>query len=207
MAGRATTVATLACAAAFARVDAIAIGALVDEEDSGGPAVAEDFARLASLLPAALTRRDGAYVWRRDDENKASFRAIDGTVMQASGFSSIDVAGLAAATGARDVSFDIATGVSSSRRRGEAKSTEIIIDLTGEGPDGTALRTRHAVFHPGGAAPLTVLGVSMILARLTGLDGAAPTTPGLYFPYQVLDHAAYLARLRAEGGSIMSLDA
>lgn len=54
--------ATLACAAAFARVDAIAIGALVDEEDGGGPAVAEDFERLAALLPAALTRRDGTYV-------------------------------------------------------------------------------------------------------------------------------------------------
>ena len=32
------------------------------------------------------------------------------------------------------------------------------------------MRARHAVFHPGGAAPLTALGVSMILARLTGLD-------------------------------------
>lgn len=202
----ATTVATLACAAAFARVDAIAIGALVDEGDQGGPAVAEDFERLAALMPAALTRRDGAYVWRRDEENKASFRAIDSTVMAASGFSSIDVAGLAAATGARDISFDIATGVSSSRRRGEPKSTEIIIDLTGERPDGATLRTRHAVLHPGGAAPLTALGVSMILAQLTGLDGAAPTSPGLYFPYQVLDHAAYLARLHKEGGQVIALD-
>lgn len=114
----ATTVATLACAAAFARLDAIAIGALVDEEDQGGPAVAEDFERLSALMPAALTRRDGAYVWRCDDENKASFRAIDGTVMAASGSSSIDVAGLAVASGARDVSFDIATGVSSSPWRG-----------------------------------------------------------------------------------------
>ncbi|WP_334656784.1 hypothetical protein [Sphingomonas panaciterrae] len=128
-------------------------------------------------------------------------------MMAASGFSSIDVAGLAAATGARDISFDIATGVSSSRRRGEPKSTEIIIDLTGEGPDGAALRTRHAVFHPAGAAPLTALGVSMILARLTGLDGAAPTPPGLYFPYQALDHAAYLARLHEEGGQVIALDA
>ncbi|WP_334656783.1 hypothetical protein [Sphingomonas panaciterrae] len=58
----ATTVATLACATAFARVEAIAIGALVDEEDQGGPAMAEDFKRLAALMPAALTRRDGAYV-------------------------------------------------------------------------------------------------------------------------------------------------
>lgn len=62
------------------------------------------------------------------------------------------------------------------------------------------------MFHPGGAAPLTALGVSMILARLTGLDGAAPTPPGLYFPNQVLNHAAYLSRLRAEGGGMIALD-
>jgi hypothetical protein len=30
------------------------------------------------------------------------------------------------------------------------------------------------VFHPGGAAPLTALGVSMVLERLVGLDGKAP---------------------------------
>jgi hypothetical protein len=97
-------------------------------------------------------------------------------------------------------------GVSSSRRRGEPKSTEIIIEMAGKDSDGHPLRTRHAVFHPGGAAPLTALGVSMILERLAGLDGKAPTPPGLYFPYQVVDHASYLSRLQAEGGSIVSLD-
>lgn len=203
----ATTVATFACAKPFARIDEITIGALVDDQDSGGPAVAEDFERLARMMPSALTRRGGSYVWRSGDDAKAEFRAIDGTMVEASGFSSIDVVGLATATGAPNVQFNLAIGVSSTRRRGGPKSTEIIIELAGTDHDGRPLRTRHAVFHPGGAAPLTALGVSMILEQLAGLDGHAPTPAGLYFPYQILDHAAYLARLRVEGGSLVTLDA
>jgi len=202
----ATTVAAFACAKPFAQLHEITIGALVDEQDGGGPAVAEDFERLSQMMPAALTRRDGSYVWRSKDDAKAEFRAIDGTMMQGAGFSSIDVVGLAVATGALNVQFNIATGVSSSRRRGEPKSTEIIIELAGEDHRGRPLRTRHAVFHPGGAAPLTALGVSMILERLVGLDDSAPTPAGLYFPFQVLDHPTYLSRLQAEGGSIVPLD-
>nr|WP_246233310.1 hypothetical protein [Aurantimonas aggregata] len=51
----ATTVATLEAAKAYGRIDDIVIGALVDEEDGGGPAVAEDFERLQRMMPAALT--------------------------------------------------------------------------------------------------------------------------------------------------------
>lgn len=201
----ATTIATLACAKPFARVDAITIGALVDEEDQGGPAVAEDFERLATVMPSVLSRSDGAYVWRSSEEARHQFKAIDGTAIKASGFSSIDIAGLAAVTGARDVVFAIGTGISSSRRAGGAKSTEIIIELAGIDSHGAALHSRHAVFHPGGAAPLTAIGVSMLLERLAGLDGKPATQPGLFFPYQVLDHAAYLARLEQDGGKLMAL--
>ncbi|MFP5077897.1 NAD(P)-dependent oxidoreductase [Rhizobium sp. YIM 134829] len=202
----ATTLPALQLAASFQRIDRISIGALVDEEDQGGPAVADDFARLARLMPGALTRRGSSAIWREGPEMAATFRAIDGTVIAASGFSSVDVAGLAAATGAGDVSFDLATAISSSRRSGGPLSTEIIIGIAGLDLDGQARRSRHAVFHPGGAAPLTALGVTMILERLTGLDGHAPTAPGLYFPYQVLDHAAYLSRLEVEGGAVIGLE-
>lgn len=202
----ATTVATLSSAKPFAHLDSISIGALVDEDDGGGPAVAEDFERLARMMPAALALRDGAYVWYSGDDARSRFHAIDGTPVEAEGFSSIDIVGLAAATGARNVRFDLATGVSSSRRRGEAKSTEIIIELEGQDRQGMPLRKRHAVFHPGGAAPLTALGTSMILERLVGLDGMAPTAPGLYFPYQVLDHERYMRRLADAGGRILELE-
>ncbi|MCO5731260.1 NAD(P)-dependent oxidoreductase [Rhizobium sp. SSA_523] len=202
----ATTIPTLEVAKSFGHVATIKIGALVDEEDGGGPAVAEDFERLSKMMPAALTRRDGAYIWRQGEDAEATFHAIDGTEIKGSGFSSIDVVGLATATGAGDVQFDLATGVSSSRRRGEPKSTEIVIAVSGTDHDGRARQTRHAVFHPGGAAPLTAMGVATILERLTGLDGREPASPGLYFPYQLIEPALYLRRLEAAGGGLMTLE-
>ena len=203
----ATTVPTLSIAQAFGRVHDIRINALVDEQDTGGPTVATDFEHLNKMLPAALTRRDSVFVWREGEESKASFHAVDGTEIEASGFSSIDVVGLAAATGAANVEFNLATAVSSSRRQGRPMSTEIIIELVGEGLKGEPLHTRHAVIHPAGAAPLTGLSVAMTLERLLGLDGQPPTPPGLYFPYQLLDAATYLERLEEEGGELRKLQA
>lgn len=201
----ATTVSTLHIAKAFARVHDITVNALVDEQDSGGPTVAADFEHLSKMLPAALTRRDGEYIWREGDDARVSFRAVDGTRMEANGFSSIDVVGLAAATGAPNVQFNLASGVSSTRRQGRPKSTEIIIELAGEDLQGQPLRTRHAVVHPAGAALLTGLSVAMLLERLLGLDGQPPTPPGLYFPYQLLNACAFLKRLEQEGGQLSAL--
>lgn len=201
----ATTVSTLHIAKAFGRVNEININALVDEQDAGGPTVASDFEHLNRMLPAALTRREGVYVWREGEGSKVSFHAVDGTKVEASGFSSIDVVGLAAATGAPDVQFNLGAGVSSTRRLGGPMSTEIIIELAGEGLHGEPLCTRHAVIHPAGAAPLTGLSVAMILERLLGLDGQPPTAPGLYFPYQLLNASEYLQRLEKEGGELREL--
>ena len=203
----ATTVPTLEFAKAFGRVHDIVVGALVDEQDTGGPTVAADFEHLTKMMPAALTRRNGVYIWREGDDAKAGFHAVDGNKMEASGFSSIDVVGLATATSAPNVQFNIASGVSSTRRRGEPMSTEIIIELAGEDHAGRPLRTRHAVVHHQGAAPLTGLGVTMVLERLLGLDGKPATPAGLYFPYQLLDAGAYLARLEQTGGTVLKLEA
>lgn len=202
----ATTIPTLEFASMFSRVDEIRIGALLDEEDTGGPAAAVDMQRLEEILPAALTRKDGAFFWRLGQEAKSRFRAVDGTEMEAVALSPFDVMGLAMATDAPNVRFDIAGGVSSTRRRGQPMSTEIIIELSGRDHAGGSLRVRRAIVHPEGQMPLTALGVAMILERLAGLSGP-PVAPGLYFPYQLLERSTYLARLRQVGGSIVELDA
>jgi len=201
----ATTVPALDIAKAFRQVDEIRIGALVDDQDAGGPAVAADFEHLNRMMPAALTLKDGDYLWREGDEAKAVFAAIDGTAVEAAGFSSIDVAGLAAATGAQSVQFNLGMGVSSSRRKGEAFSTEIILEFSGLDHAGQPLRTRHAVTHPRGAAALTGMSIALLLERLAGLDGKPPVAPGLYFPHQVLDASHYLGRLSKEGGRVLEL--
>ncbi|MXI49861.1 NAD(P)-dependent oxidoreductase [Pseudomonas moraviensis] len=201
----ATTVGTLHIANAFARISHIRIDALVDEQDGGGPTVAKDFEHLNKMLPFALTRRDHNFIWREGDDAKVTFLALDGTPMQATGFSSIDVAGLAAATEAPNVQFNLGSGVSSSRRAGLPMSTEILIEMIGEDHENRPLHTRHALVHPSGAAALTGLSVAMLLERLLGLDGAPPTPAGLYFPYQLIEACAYLERLRKEGGEVIEL--
>ena len=203
----ATSVPTLTFAKAFGRVDDIRIGALLDEKDAFGPASEADLDRQTKVMPAALARRDSAFVWRTDDDAASRFRAVDGTEVEASALSPNDVLSLSMKTGAPDVRFDLGIGVSSSRRRGEPLSAEILIELSGTDAEGKALRTRHAVVHPGGQMPLTGLGVAMVLERLTGLDGRPPTPPGLYFPYQLLDPDTYFARLQDLGTSILDLTA
>jgi hypothetical protein len=86
-------------------------------------------------------------------------------------------------------------------------STEIIIDLAGEDHTGQPLRTRHAIIHPEGQFPLTGLGVAMVLERLLGLNGERAPPPGLYFPYQLLEPAAYFSRLEQIGGRVLTLEA
>jgi hypothetical protein len=199
----ATTVPTLKFAKAFGRLDDVTLGAVVDEKDAGGPATTEDFERLEKTMPQALILRGGSYVWHKETRK---LRAVDGTEMEASAFSPFDVVGLGAATGAPNVRFHLATGVSSSRRNGGPPSTEILIELAGQDHAGRPLRTRHAVVHPGGHKPLTGLGVAMLLERLVGLDGRPPTPAGLYFPYQLLEPTAYLARLGQVGGRTLALD-
>lgn len=201
----AVTLPTLDLARAFGRVDDITLGALLDEQDTGGPTTAVDLERLNKTMPAALVRRDGNFVWLVGDEAKGSFRAADGTEMQAAALSGNDVVALANLTGAPNVRFNLATGVSSSRRRGEAMSTEILIELAGVDRAGRPLRTRHAVVHRDGQMPPTGFGVAMVLERLLGLDGGSPVPAGLYFPCQLLRPERYLPRFKATGGSILEL--
>ncbi|HEX2526047.1 MAG TPA: hypothetical protein VHL31_07065 [Geminicoccus sp.] len=202
----AAVLATLHLARKFARVTDIVIDAVLDEEDIGGPAADIDMHRLTQLAPAALTRREGNFHWRNGDEAKAVIRAVDGEAMEAFAYSPLDIAALAAVTHAPNIQLNVSVGMSSNRRRGGPMSTEIIITLSGKTPEGGPHRERHAIVHPQGQAPVTALGVAMMLERLTGLDGKPATTAGVYFPEQLIDPDAYLRRLAAIGGSFTRME-
>lgn len=201
----ATSVPTLLFSRAFGRLNAIHIGALLDEEDDFGPAARADLDRQVKSGTTALVRCDGAWRWLAGEEVTSRIRAIDGTVLPASAFTPNDVLALATVTGASNIRFDLALGTSSTRRAGGQMSTEILIDLVGEDHAGRPLRTRHAIVHPEGQMPLTGLGVALVLERLSGLVGD-PVGAGLYFPSQLIDHATYLERLTNAGGNFSTLN-
>ncbi|WP_244638363.1 NAD(P)-dependent oxidoreductase (plasmid) [Agrobacterium fabrum] len=127
----ATSVPSLLFAKDFGRLENIHIEAVLDEQDAFGPAANADLERQMYAGAAALVRKAGAWRWCRGDETKSKVSAIDGTELDANVFSPNDVLLLANGTGAPDIRFDLAIGMSSSRRNGGPVSTEIIINLSG----------------------------------------------------------------------------
>lgn len=198
LAGTSTAVAAH-YAAGFERIDAIKISALLDEEDMGGDAANDDYERQTGAGPSALHRRDGHWTWSAGDNAKGSFKSVDGRVIESQLFGNLDVLSLAAAFDAPSVTFELALGVSSSRLRGEAYSTEILIEIQGRRDDGREGTFRFQIVHPEGQAPLTAHGVALIVERLVGLGGRQRLSPGLYLPHTVVDPAYAVESLRAIG--------
>ena len=194
----AATLPALYYAREFARIDRIDLSALLDEQDMGGPAAAADYERLISAAGAQVLE-DGQWRWLRGDEAVRDIRSVDGVAVQGAAYSPLDVVTLAAATDAHSIRLDMALGVSASRRRGEAYSTEIAIEIEGEGHDGQPLRARHELVHPAGQAPLTALSIALGIERLLGLAGGDAVAPGLYFPDSLIAPDYYLQRLHEAG--------
>lgn len=198
----AATLPALFYARRFARLHDIRIDVVLDEQDSGGPAAQSDISTIEKVAPAALTRRDGKYEWRVGEDAKVAMHAVDGTALEGAGNSPFDIAALGEATGAPNVQLNIAVGVTSSRRRGEAASHEILITLIGETATGASLRERHAIVHPEGEAPLTALGVTMMVESALGLAGRAAPSAGLYYPEHLIEPELYIRRLQTAGGIV-----
>ncbi len=133
------------------------------------------------------------------DDAKGRLRSVDGTELETQAYSPFDVISLAAATDARSIRFDLAYGISASRRRGEPFSTEMIIELTGTRKEGTRGSSHHEIVHPAGQAPLTALGVALAIERVLGLDGRPAPGAGLYLPETLLDPAYFVRRMEESG--------
>ncbi|WP_129669413.1 NAD(P)-dependent oxidoreductase [Phytoactinopolyspora endophytica] len=162
----ATTIPVLQLASLFRRVEGIRIAAVLDDQDKGGPEQVADLERLTGASPLALERRDGIYSWLAAGDMQTTIHAVDGTRMEALAISPLDIVALGTETGAKNVRFDLAEGVSFTRRNGRAMSTEIIVEVTGADWADRPLRIRQAVIHPQGQMSRTGLGVAMVLERL-----------------------------------------
>lgn len=191
----------LAFAKDLQRIDAIRIGVLLDEQDMGGPAALADYNRITGAAPAALTVNDGRMHWAGGDEGKARYVSVDGVELEAQAYSPFDIMALASRTDAQAIRLDLAYSESASRRRGEAFSTEIAIEIEGQGKDGKQRLDRHELVHPQGQAPLTALGVALGVERLLGLAGGDAPQPGLYLPEVLIDPDYFVGRMKEFGTS------
>ncbi|WP_428426009.1 NAD(P)-dependent oxidoreductase [Pararhizobium sp.] len=185
----------------FQRIDAIRIGVLLDEQDMGGPAALADYNRITGAAPAALTVKDGRMHWASGDEAKATYVSVDGVELEAQAYSPFDIMALAARTDAKAIRLDLAYSESASRRRGEPFSTEITIEIEGQGKDGKHRLDRHEIVHPQGQAPLTALGVALGVERLLGLAGGDTPKAGLYLPEVLIEPGYYVGRMKEFGAS------
>lgn len=191
--------AVLALAREFERLDSIRIAAVLDEQDTGGPAGQADLQRWSAVTSAGLVRRDAVFTWADGAAAETEVVSVDGTRLPGQHIAILDVPSLALATGAPDVRFAFAVGESTGRRSGKAPSVEIRIDLDGVGGAGAPLSTGRYLVHPAGQRPLTALGVALGVERLLGLRGE-PVPPGLHTPEALLD-PAYAVRRMAETGA------
>ncbi|MGE6738588.1 saccharopine dehydrogenase [Streptomyces sp. NPDC059900] len=184
------------------RIDTIRIGAVLDEQDTGGPAGKADLQRWSAATPAAMVRQDGVFTWISGPDAQAQVRSTDGTVVPAQSIAILDVPSLALATNAPDVRFDFAVGESVGRRRGEPASFEVRIDIEGADRGGAPIRRSSYLVHPAGQCPLTALGIALGTERLLGLRGEA-VTPGIHMPEALID-LAYVVERMAEAGAVFT---
>jgi hypothetical protein len=194
-----STLATLEFARDFETLESVQIGAVLDEQDVGGPAAFADLERFTSATTSSLILDNTRHRWVNDPEIERDFETADGTLVHGRSYSVLDVQSLAAATSARSVRLDLFVGESANRRAGLHFSTEMIIELNGRTKHGKSARARHVIVHPEGQAPVTALAVATAVEQLLGLTGAKPARPGLYTPDRLIDPAAFLDRLAQFG--------
>ncbi|MFI8875647.1 saccharopine dehydrogenase [Streptomyces sp. NPDC055243] len=198
----AVVLAALHLAREFERIDTIRIGAVLDEQDTGGPAGIADLERWSTVTSAGLVRRDGVFTWVSGTDAQVDVPSADGGVLPGQSIAVLDVPSLALATGAPNVRFDFAVGESAGRHHGEPASFEARIDLEGVGRKGAPLSTSRYLLHPAGQRPLTALSIALGVERLLGLRGEA-VPPGIHSPEALLDPAYAVERMVETGATFV----
>lgn len=198
------TLPTMVFARDYARIDSIRLGAVLDEQDMGGQAAADDWERITTATTSTQLLQDGVWRWVRDDDARRRFRRTDGVEVEGLAYSPLDVVALSQATDARSIRLDLHYGLSSHRARGEPFSTELVVEIAGRDASGAQRQSRHEIVHPQGQAPVTALGIALSVERLLGLDGRPAPAPGLHLMSTLLDPDRYLQHLQASGAQVLA---
>ncbi|MCE9671719.1 NAD(P)-dependent oxidoreductase [Myxococcus stipitatus] len=203
--GGVMTLVTLHLAREFKAVHSIEMGGVFDEEDVGGPAASGDMERLTKGVPSPLIRHEGRFLWASEEVATRVFHGVDGTAWTGRAYPLLDVPSLAAATDANTVRIDFAVRPVARRPPGQGPGLEVVIEITGETPEGTTKRVRHALVDTEVHSGLSALGAALATERLLGLAGGAPVAPGLYHPESVLDPAYVVERVRESGTRLWTM--
>jgi len=199
--GSVPALASLHFAREFKTVEAIEIGLVFDPDDPLGPASAMDMERIAKVGSSALLLDGGRWRWVHMGEARRSFTGIGGVPHAGEAVGLVDVLTLAA-TETRSIRVDIAVGQTETRRRGEAPSHEVIIEITGERRDGASGRFRYELIDREGYAMMSARGVAVAIERLLGLVGGTAPGPGLYLPETFVDPDHLVRRIQEFGVEI-----
>ena len=197
--GGAVSLATLHFARELAQIDQIAIGTILDEADSGGPAAQGDAARVASTVPNPLIRHEGRFLFAHGAQQQRELVTSDGERFVGQAYPLLDVASLAAATRAASVRVDFALRPRGARSGPE---TEVIVELSGSDTAGKPASIRFSMRDADFHGRLSGHGAALALERLLGQGRQKPVPAGLYNPEQLLDPDYVIKRLRELGSTI-----
>ncbi len=155
----------------------------------------------------ALMRTNGA--WSGSDAlSGARQRTLpDGQEVTSIPMALLDGPSFAALSGARDIRFDLAQGVSHGTRTGTRASHDGHVEIVGALKSGARVRRRLFISDPEGMGRMTAPGFAVAATRILGLDGAPAPAGGLYTPETLLSPHAASAHLRAAGLLIEERDA
>lgn len=199
--GSVPALASLHFAREFKAIETIEIGLVFDPDDPLGPASTSDMERIAKIGSSPLLLDGGRWRWVNAEEARRSFAGIGGMPLVGEAVGLVDVLTLAT-TEARLVRVDIAVGQTETRRRGEAPSHEVIIEITGERRDGASGRFRYELIDREGYAMMSARGVVFAIERLLGLAGGETPGPGLYLPEVLIDPGHLVRRIEDFGVEI-----
>ncbi|AKV00547.1 Saccharopine dehydrogenase [Labilithrix luteola] len=201
--GGAAVLAALHFARQFRTVERVAIAAIIHEDDHGGPTTQTDVERGARVA-RPLRRENGQWVWASTDIERP-LTMSDGTTIQVRAYPVLDVASVAAATGARSVRFDLGVRSAVGLGRERSPAVEMIFEISGIDTAGSSRSVRHEITDDQNLSTVSAHGLAIAVERLLGLDGGPAVPAGLYNPDTLLDPTRAVEKL-TQFGSRIALD-